>query len=111
MEVQKVVCYTIPLAAAVITSIVWGSQRRGPASWWLNLLLYGGVLFGVVDHLWNAELFLVGEAPLMDLLLGVTITAAIFGGWGITLGIAKVYPELGRRMGYHLGILRASKKR
>lgn len=111
MEVQKVVCYTMPLAAAVISSIVWSSQRRGPAVWWLNLLLYGGALFGVVDHLWNGELFLIGEAPLMDLLLGVTITAAIFGGWGITLGIAKAYPELASRMGYRLGIIRASEKR
>jgi len=106
-----VVCYTIPLAAAIISSIAWGSQRRGPAGWWLNLLLYGGALFGLVDHLWNGELFLIGEAPFMDLLLGATITAVIFGGWGITLGIARAHPELGRRMGYRLGILKASEKR
>jgi len=99
------------LAAAIISSVIWGSQRRGPAGWWLNLLLYGGAMFGLVDHLWNGTLFLVGQAPLMDLLLGVTITAVIFGGWGITLGIARVYPELGRRMGYRLGILKASEKR
>ena len=74
-------------------------------------MLYGGALFGVVDHLWHGELFLIGEAPFMDLLLGGTITAAIFGVWGITLGIVRVYPELGRRMGYRLGILRASEKR
>lgn len=105
------VCYTIPLAAAVISSIVWGSRRKGPAGWWLTLLLSGGALFGVVDHLWHGELFLLGEAPLMDLLLGVTITAVIFAGWGITLGIARTYPGLGRRMGYRMGILRASEKR
>ncbi len=104
------VCYTIPLAAAIISSVIWSSQRRGPAGWWLNLLLYGGAMFGLVDHLWNGTLFLAGKAPLMDLLLGVTITAVIFGGWGITLGIAKAYPELSRRMGYRLGILRTSKK-
>jgi len=73
-------------------------------------LLYGGAMFGLVDHLWNGELLLLGEAPLMDLLLGATITAVIFGGWGITLGIARAYPELGRRMGYRLGILKASEK-
>ena len=105
------VCYIIPLVAAIITSTIWGSQRRGPAGWWLNLLLYGGALFGVVDHLWNGELFLMGEAPLMDVLLGVTITAVIFAGWGITLGIAKMYPDLSRRMGYRMGILRSSEKR
>jgi len=106
-----VVCYTIPLVAAIISSVVWGSRGRGPAGWWLNLLLYGGALFGLVDHLWNGELFLLGKAPLMDLLLGATITAVIFGGWGITLGIVRMYPELGRRMGYRLGILKASEKR
>jgi hypothetical protein len=104
------VCYTIPLAAALISSVVWGSRRKGPAGWWLSLLLYGGALFGVVDHLWHGELLLLGEAPLMDLLLGATITAVIVAGWGITLGIARTYPSLGRRMGYRTGTLRASKK-
>ncbi len=105
------VCYAIPLVAAIISSVVWGSQRRGPAGWWLNLLLYGGASFGLVDYLWHGELFLIGETLRMDLLLGATITAVIFGGWGITLGIARVYPEIGRRMGYRLGILKASEKR
>ena len=104
------VCYTIPLVVAVVTTIVWGSQRRGPAGWWLNLLLYGGALFGVVDHLWNGELLLIGPDPIGDLFLGVAVTATIFGAWGITLGIVRAYPELGRRMGYRLGILRASEK-
>ena len=104
------VCYTIPLIAAVISSVVWNKKQKGPSGWWLNLMLYGAALFGAVDHLWHGELFLIGEAPLMDLLLGVTITAVIFAGWGITLGIARTYPNLGRRMGYRMGILRASKK-
>lgn len=103
-------CWMIPLAAAVISSVVWGSKRRGPAGWWLNLLLYGGALFGVVDHLWHSELFLIGKASLMDLLLGATITGVIFAGWGITLGIARRYPDLGRRMGYRMGIARPCEK-
>ncbi len=94
------VCYIVPLIAAIITSTIWGSQRRGPAGWWLNLLLYGGALFGVVDHLWNGGLFLIGEAPLIDLLLGVTITGVIFGSWGITFAVARAYPNLGHRMGF-----------
>lgn len=94
------VCYMIPLVAAIISSVVWGVQKKGPAGWWLNLLLYGGALFGVVDHFWNGELFLIGKAPLMDLLLGVTITAVIFGGWGITFTVARAYPSLGYRMGF-----------
>lgn len=99
-EVKRVVCYTIPLAAAIISTVVWGVRKKGPAGWWLNLLLYGGSLFGVVDHIWNGELFLIGQAPLMDLLLGAAITAAIFGSWGITFAAAKAYPNLGYRMGF-----------
>ncbi len=108
---MELACWIVPLAAAVISSIVWRAFKRGPAGWWLNLLLYGGSLFGVVDHVWHGELFLIGEAPLMDLLLGATITATIFCGWGIVLGIAKVRPELGRRMGYYLGIVSVEQKR
>lgn len=96
------VCWIVPLMAAVITSVVWGAQKKGPAGWWLNLLLYGGAMFGVVDHLWYGELFLIGEAPLMDLLLGATITGVITGGWGITFAVARAYPELGYRMGFLL---------
>lgn len=94
------VCYTIPLAAAIISSIFWGARRRGPTGWWLNLLLYGGAMFGFVDHLWAGELFLIGNAPMLDLLLGATITATIFGGWGVIYTVAKIYPELGHRMGF-----------
>jgi len=104
------VCYTIPLAAAIISSVVWGTRQKGPAGWWLSLMLYGGAIFGVIDHLWHGELFLMGEAPFADLLLGSTITAMIFAGWGITLGIVKIYPELGRRMGYRMGILQPEKR-
>lgn len=93
------VCYIVPLAVAVITSIFWGSSEKGPSGWWLNLFLYGAALFGVVDHLWNGELLLISEQWHMDLLLGVTITATIFGGWGITLGLAKIRPSLAQRMG------------
>lgn len=100
------VCYIIPLVVALVQSAVWGSRKSGPAGWWLNLLLYGGAIFGVVDHLWYGELFLIGEAPLMDLMLGVTITLTIFAGWGIALGIAKISPEFAHRT----GILRVQRR-
>lgn len=94
------VCYVIPLAVGIISSVLWGKRKGGPAGWWLNLLLYGGAMFGVVDHFWNGELFLLGNAPMFDLLLGATITATILGGWGIIFTMAKIYPDLGHRMGF-----------
>ncbi len=93
------VCYVIPLAAGIITSVLWAKRNWGPAGWWLNLLLYGGAMFGFVDHLWAGELFLLGNSLGLDMLLGGTITATIFGGWSLLFTVAKTYPGLGRRMG------------
>jgi hypothetical protein len=106
---EKMVCYTVPLAVAIVSSILWGIRKRGPAGWWLNLMLYGGGIFGVVDHLWNGELFLTGRALVMDLMLGIAITAAIFTGWGVSLGIVRSRPGLARRMGYRLGTLKSNR--
>lgn len=75
-------CYTVPLAGAVITSVAWG-KTKSMKVWWLALMFYGGALFGVIDHFWNGELFLISENIISDLLLGVTITAAIFLCWGV----------------------------
>jgi hypothetical protein len=86
------VCYTVPLIAAVAHFIT----RRSVSSWkenanhlWLSLLLTGGAIFGVVDHWWNGELFLIGENIGMDLLLGVVITIAIVAVWVIACMINK----------------------
>ena len=99
-------CYTVPLAVSIITTIR-GRQKKEPKLQPLNLMLYGGTLFGVIDHLWNGELFLIGENIASDLLLGCTITGTIFGGWGVILGIAKINPDLG----YRMGILRSHQRR
>jgi len=56
---------------------------------WLNLLLAGGAIFGVVDHLCNGEIFLIGENVLLDLLLGVVITTAIVLIWDMLVIIDK----------------------
>ena len=84
-------CYTIPLAAAIITTIQW-RRKKGTKVWWLNLMLYGGAVFGIVDHLWNGELFLISESIAKDLFLGCAITATIFACWGIVLALAKISP-------------------
>ena len=92
------VCYIVPLAMAVIFSAIWGFSKRGTQGFWLNLMLYGAAMFGVVDHVWHGELFLISNL-VADLTLGGMITGAVFGAWGITLGISKMKPELANRMG------------
>jgi hypothetical protein len=47
-------------------------------------------MFGVVDHLWNGELFLIGKNIVSDLLLGVTITTVLFVSWAIVVALDKI---------------------
>lgn len=86
-------CYTAPLVGAVVTSVVW-TKTKSVKVWWLSLMFYGGALFGVIDHFWNGELFLISENITSDLLLGVTITAVILVFWGITVMCSKISPTL-----------------
>jgi hypothetical protein len=78
------VCYVVPLAAAIMH---YGMRKKISSlkadmrQLWLNLLFLGGAVFGVVDHWWNNELFLVGEKTTADLLLGIAITTAIVIVW------------------------------
>ena len=85
-------CYTIPLAAAIIHY----GLRRNVDDWktskhhqWLTLLLAGSSMFGVIDHLWNGELFIVSGNLFWDLMLGVAITAVIVAFWGIMVILDK----------------------
>ncbi|NQT28012.1 MAG: hypothetical protein HQ570_00250 [Candidatus Omnitrophica bacterium] len=88
-------CYTVPLAGAMVTSLVWG-RTKSVKIWWLALMFYGGALFGVVDHFWNGELFLISENTVKDLLLGVIITATILLVWGMMLLLSKLNPTLAK---------------
>ena len=81
-------CYTVPLAGAVITSLIYHKKKEAK-TWWLALMFYGGALFGVIDHLWNGELFLISPNIYKDLLLGIVITASILICWGIILILTK----------------------
>lgn len=70
-----------------------------PQYFWLNLLLLGGAIFGVVDHLWNGELLLVSENWMMDLALGFVITAAIFGTWAAVVRLSSAVPQVSEEKG------------
>ena len=86
-------CYTAPLVGAVVASVAWGKTKNVKV-WWLALMFYGGALFGVIDHFWNGELFLISENIVSDLLLGITITAIILISWGIAVIYSKINPTL-----------------
>ena len=77
-------CYAVPLTTAVLVHAfgekvgLKGERRRRLEQW-----MGGGAIFGVVDHWWNGELFLVGPFWQWDLALGVAITIAITGVWAV----------------------------
>ncbi|QLJ52892.1 MAG: hypothetical protein Sv326_0717 [Candidatus Fermentimicrarchaeum limneticum] len=87
------VCYTIPTITAVVLHFIRGKKPSWKDSQKyksLNLLLFGGAIFGIVDHIWNGELFLVGPNILSDLLLGFAITLTIVGVWGVTIYLEAI---------------------
>lgn len=81
-------CYVAPVATAVAVTLAW---RKNPSlkNWWLLLMFYGASMFGVLDHLWNGELFLISENWFQDLSLGVVITGAVFLTWRLLLFLAQ----------------------
>ena len=86
-------CYAAPLVGAVVTSVAW-KRTKSVKTWWLSLMFYGGALFGVIDHWWNGELFLISENIASDLLLGVVIAGAILAVWGIAVIYSRINPTL-----------------
>jgi len=86
-------CYAAPVLGAVISSVAW-SRTKSVKAWWLTLLMGGGALFGVVDHWWNGELFLISENIGSDLLLGVVIVAVILAAWAAALALTRSHPVL-----------------
>ncbi len=86
-------CHIVPMGAALVTSLIW-RRKKTQKMLWLNLMFYGGALFGVIDHLWNKELFLISKYLVKDLALGVVISLGIFVSWSVLVAISKTNPAL-----------------
>lgn len=82
------VCYVVPTAVLVL-----GLALRRKYNWntlyaqWFTMLFAGGVVFGVVDHVWNGELFLIGGSIAGDLLLGLAITLVLLAVWVVLVSL------------------------
>ncbi len=81
-------CYLGPVSAAIVTTFIW-KKKETVGLFWLMLMFYGAGLFGIIDHLWNGELFLVSENWAKDVMLGIVITAGTVLAWRIILALAK----------------------
>jgi hypothetical protein len=77
-------CFAVPTTAAVVHYFMRKKNPQWKASKehkWLNLLWAGGAIFGIVDHAWNGELFMVSPNLFSDMMLGITITGVIYLAW------------------------------
>ncbi len=86
------VCYIVPTAVALVHGLMrknMVSLKNNVHHLWLNLLLVGATIFGFFDYWWNGELFFVGENTVLDILLGVIITIAVFVVWILFVIIDK----------------------
>ncbi len=77
-------CHVVPVVSAIVTTVL-NKNKKNPDIGQLNLLFYGASIFGIVDHLWNGELFLISPNIGKDLLLGVVISACVLAGWAMGL--------------------------
>lgn len=86
------VCFIVPTAVAIVHVIMrkkMTSLKNNVHHLWLNLLLVGAAIFGLVDHWWNGELFFIGENIILDILLGIIITITVFVIWIVFVTIDK----------------------
>ncbi len=97
-------CFLIPMALAIITSIVQrGAMRLAERLrlWVLNTLLWGGVILLALEHLWHGEVvpwppFLTAMANPVDIpamlhemaTAGTAISAATIATWGAILTVS-----------------------
>lgn len=98
------VCYIVPLAATLFSA---GGRKalgkQGQNSLLLTLMMFGGAMFGLVDHAWHGELFMSANLA-MDLVLGGTITTAIVASWGALAyrnHLTSPFRQLGRIIGFY----------
>lgn len=77
-------CYTVPAAAAIVTTFMW-MRTKSIGLWHLLLLFLGASVFGIIDHLWRGEFFLISKEWAKDLALGLVITLGVTLVWGLLL--------------------------
>lgn len=86
------VCWAVPTLAALVL-FIYRKTKNLKSMKDLNILLFGATIFGVIDHIWNGEIFLISENLISDIMLGITITIGVFAMWTIF----KIYEEISEK--------------
>ncbi len=103
-------CFLVPMALAIITSILQKTARSVAEKlklWVLNALLWGGVILLAVEHVWHGEVvpwppFLTAMANPADIPLmlhematvGTAMSIATLISWGMILTISYYMPKI-----------------
>ena len=103
-------CFLVPMALAVITSIIQKTARSLAEKlklWILNALLWGGVILLAVEHVWHAEVVLwppfltamtnPADIPVMlheMATVGSAMSAVTLVTWGTILTISHYMPKI-----------------
>jgi len=105
-----VACFLIPMALAIITSILQKTARSLAEKlklWVLNALLWGGVILLALEHIWHGEVvpwppFLTAMANPADIpimfhemaTVGTAMSIATLITWGAILTISYYMPKI-----------------
>lgn len=103
-------CFLVPMALAIITTTIQKTARSLAEKLKLgilNVLLWGGVMLLVLEHVWHAEVtpwppFLTAMANPSDIpvmlhemaTVGTAMSAATLATWGAILTITHLMPKI-----------------
>ena len=91
-------CYVVPLAISlIINGLKIAKKISIPSLNRLNFLMLGGVTMLVIDHLWNGELFLLGQNIIKDLISGIIMSVAVLSIWIIMIVYEKKHSSISVR--------------
>ncbi|MCD6240292.1 hypothetical protein J7K27_02050 [Candidatus Bathyarchaeota archaeon] len=103
-------CFLVPMALAIITTLIQKTARNLAEKlklWLLNALLWGGVILLALEHVWHGEVtpwppFLTAMATPADIpvmlhemaTVGTAMSLVTVTTWGIILAISNYMPKI-----------------
>jgi hypothetical protein len=110
LEVDGMACFIVPMAVAIITTVIQKSSRSLAEKLKLNVLnalLWGGVILLAVEHVWHGEItafppYLTAMATPADTAImlsematiGTSMAAVITLTWLTTLTVMQLMPKI-----------------
>ncbi|MFH1054243.1 MAG: hypothetical protein V1740_07530 [Candidatus Woesearchaeota archaeon] len=92
-------CFIVPTAAMIFHHLLGKRYKKigkNKHNSTLSYLFLGGAIFGIVDHWFNGELFLLSPNLIEDMILGITITLVILIIWSCIAVYDTVVHDISR---------------